>query len=94
MADERKRKGKRRLGRGLNALLGGNEETPEVRLAEETTKETSAGDTSTDSTSIDVNLIERNPFQPRQEFAEKPLKELVASIKQHGLLQPILVRPH
>ncbi|WP_298861059.1 ParB/RepB/Spo0J family partition protein, partial [uncultured Gimesia sp.] len=42
---------------------------------------------------IDVDLIERNPYQPRQDFAADSLKELEGSIRQHGVLQPLLVRP-
>lgn len=41
---------------------------------------------------IALNEIEPNPDQPRKEFAEDELQELAASLKQHGLLQPILVR--
>lgn len=40
---------------------------------------------------IPVTRIERNPHQPRGEFAEAELEELAASIKQHGVLQPLLV---
>jgi ParB family transcriptional regulator, chromosome partitioning protein len=42
---------------------------------------------------IHVDLIERNPFQPRQEFDSQGLKELADSIRQQGVLQSILVRP-
>jgi ParB family chromosome partitioning protein len=41
---------------------------------------------------IDEAAIWRNPFQPRKEFAEDSLAEMVASISQHGILQPLLVR--
>jgi len=42
---------------------------------------------------IDVTLIVPNPFQPRKYFDERKLKELAASIKEHGIFTPILVRP-
>lgn len=71
---------RRRLGRGLNALLGsgsiGGSDAPE------------AGDQSV----VHVDLIERNPFQPRQEFDPATLNELADSIRLHGVLQPLLVR--
>jgi len=41
---------------------------------------------------IPLNQIERNRFQPRQEFDEEALKELAASIEVHGIIQPITVR--
>ena len=40
-----------------------------------------------------IQSIEPNPFQPRQVFAEEELENLATSLKQHGVLQPILVRP-
>ena len=42
---------------------------------------------------IPVDRIEPNPEQPRMEFDEAALDELAASIREHGVLQPILVRP-
>jgi ParB family transcriptional regulator, chromosome partitioning protein len=42
---------------------------------------------------IDITLIVPNPFQPRKYFDERKLKELAASIKEHGIFTPILVRP-
>lgn len=42
---------------------------------------------------IPLGQIEPNPAQPRNEFSEESLLELAASIQEHGLLQPILVRP-
>ena len=71
---------RRRLGRGLNALLG--------------TGVMGGTDAATvgDQSVVHVDLIERNPFQPRQEFEQSALNELVDSIRQHGVLQPLLVR--
>ena len=42
---------------------------------------------------IDVDRIQPNPEQPRLVFDEATLEELAASIREHGVLQPILVRP-
>lgn len=71
---------RRRLGRGLNALLGTGVMGGIDAGAE--------GDQSV----VHVDLIERNPFQPRQDFDQSALNELVDSIRQHGILQPLLVR--
>jgi ParB family transcriptional regulator, chromosome partitioning protein len=43
--------------------------------------------------SIPIDLVQRNPQQPRKHFDESELTELAGSIKTHGVLQPILVRP-
>jgi len=40
---------------------------------------------------IDVDKIQPNPFQPRREFEEGPLKDLAESIRQYGILQPLTV---
>jgi ParB family chromosome partitioning protein len=71
---------RRRLGRGLNALLG---------TANFGDGEVAEGDQS----QVHLDLIERNPFQPRKDFDQDALNELVDSIRQHGVLQPLLVRP-
>jgi len=71
---------KRRLGRGLNALLG----TISMNDGDEPNQN--------DQSEIAVELIERNPFQPRQDFDQTAINELVDSIRQHGVLQPLLVR--
>jgi ParB family chromosome partitioning protein len=42
---------------------------------------------------IDIDLIDPNPYQPRFRIDEKTIEELAASIKEHGVLQPVLVRP-
>ena len=42
---------------------------------------------------VAIDRIEPNPEQPRLAFDEATLNELAASIREHGVLQPILVRP-
>ena len=41
---------------------------------------------------VSVAMIHTNPFQPRRWFREEPLAELAASVKEYGVLQPLLVR--
>jgi ParB family chromosome partitioning protein len=65
---------KKRLGRGLDALLG---------------SESSALSFHSD---VAVDLIERNPVQPRKHFDEDEIASLSASVKSHGILQPLVVR--
>ena len=43
---------------------------------------------------IDINLIITNPGQPRRSFDDKNIEELAQSIKENGLIQPIVVRPN
>jgi ParB family chromosome partitioning protein len=42
---------------------------------------------------IPIEKIKPNPYQPRETFDEESLEELSASIKEHGVLQPVIVRP-
>ncbi|HJN37351.1 MAG TPA: ParB/RepB/Spo0J family partition protein [Gammaproteobacteria bacterium] len=53
--------------------------------------DTSQNDSST-SLMLPIKDIQPGQFQPRQSFDEEPLEELTNSIKQHGVIQPILVR--
>lgn len=69
---------KKALGRGLDALL------PSGR----TTADPERGDVQ----ELRLEAIVPNRFQPRQQFSELELAELTASLKENGLLQPILVR--
>ncbi len=77
---------KRGLGRGLSALLGDVEETETLTAG--TPEAAAAG-----VREIPIELIHRNEAQPRWVFAEEELAELAASIREKGVLQPILVRP-
>jgi ParB family chromosome partitioning protein len=79
---------RRRLGRGISSLLGSLTDGPSL-VDENQPVETASGQ----FTSIDEGLIARNPYQPRKEFEEAALAEMVESITQHGVLQPLLVRP-
>jgi ParB family chromosome partitioning protein len=72
---------KARLGKGLSALLG------------EYSQPQGEAPSSDGIRVVPVARIAPNPFQPRREFAEAQLAELEASIRQNGLLQPLVVRP-
>src|SRR5690554_2026553 len=45
------------------------------------------------SAEVDLERIVPNPYQPRRIFDQQSLMELAQSIKEHGLLQPVVVRP-
>ena len=81
---------RRGLGRGLSALLGEVEDEAPAR------GETGQGVRAPGlegAREIPVELIHRNPNQPRQHFSEAEIAELEESIRTSGVLQPILVRP-
>src|SRR5512140_2089331 len=67
------------LGKGLDALIPSGQSIP-----------------STDGsgiTHISVDLIQRNPRQPREKFDIEELENLAASIREHGVIQPLIVSP-
>lgn len=70
-------KKKQALGRGLNALMG--------------EAQTETGSVTSD-TLVDITKIQPNPNQPRTHFNETLLQELSESIRENGVLQPLLVR--
>jgi ParB family transcriptional regulator, chromosome partitioning protein len=72
---------KRRLGRGLEALLGREEGGFEGGSLE-----------AAELIQIAVDQIDANPFQPRRQFNPGEIASLADSLRQHGMLQPILVR--
>ena len=76
----------RKLGRGLDALLGTEGAQAIAALR------TSSGDTSQHQ-QAPLHWLTPGRFQPRRHFDEEGLRTLAASIKSHGILQPLLVRP-
>jgi ParB family chromosome partitioning protein len=77
------------LGRGLGDILSEVEEAYEKDLNSIDNFELEAQGARVEE--LDVEKITPNPFQPRKHFDEKALEELSRSIKEHGLLQPIVV---
>jgi len=73
---------KNALGRGLGALIDVNEDQQERSLV----RSPSA------VSEILLKNITVNPFQPRSSFDEESMKELVMSVEEHGIIQPITVR--
>ena len=65
------------LGKGLDALIPGG------------------GSVSTQggSAQVSVDSFQRNPRQPRQTFRESDLEELATSVREHGVIQPLIVSP-
>jgi len=72
---------KRRLGRGLAALMG------------DAVPESVAIDQSRNTRRLPIEQIAPNPRNPRGEFGEEALQELTQSIREKGVVQPLLVRP-
>jgi len=70
------------LGKGFEGLIPIGFDVSEVASPAETIKE------------INLSIIVTNPDQPRREFDETALLELADSIKEHGLIQPIVLTPH
>jgi ParB family chromosome partitioning protein len=59
----------------------------------QTTAKSSSGAGEVSHRTVPIDLVQRNPGQPRKHFDETELNELASSIRAHGVLQPILVRP-
>lgn len=75
----------RRLGRGLGTLLSSPHPAPSAPPRAKPT----AGEPTAE---IALEKIRPNPFQPRKTFSPNELGELQASIQQHGVLQPVVLR--
>lgn len=84
MSEEQAVTPNRRLGRGLSALLGSNAPAP----IEQTGDQKAIGELSY----LPISQVVRNPFQPRKHFEQESLGELATSIKEHGVIQPVIVR--
>lgn len=73
---------RRRLGRGLAALLGDMAEPESIPAGERT-----------GAKRVPIELVHPNPRNPRKQFGEADLSDLAQSIREKGVVQPILVRP-
>lgn len=74
------------LGRGLEALFGAFDNNDNYKNITTQKKENNTG-----VLEIDINKIKPNPNQPRKNFDQDALNELAASIKVHGIVQPIVL---
>lgn len=86
---------KSRLGRGLGALITSGNAAPKPATPAPVAAApvaAPANDGLPGYREIAVHLVEPNPYQPRKEFSDEALAELVESIRAEGLLQPIVVR--
>jgi len=86
---------KNRLGRGISALFPDDTEKdqPEKKSAVENAGAggKSGGASTGGETLIPLEKLRANPGQPRKRFDQTELEELAASVKQHGIIQPIIV---
>ncbi len=79
------------LGRGLGAIL---EEVGEAYAQEMvSTEDIASSEIQELVAELDVALVDPNPYQPRKHFDQEKLQELSDSIREHGLLQPVVVVP-
>lgn len=81
-------KSKKRLGRGLAALIGEMDQP-----IDNTDTQASVGAAPTSDKDVPVEFIRANTQNPRRNFSDIELQDLTNSIKEHGIVQPILVRP-
>ena len=90
MATKKKNTG---LGKGLDALFG---EMNGDTLKQSKSNSSSAGEKGRNAgtTKISIDDIKPNANQPRKIFDEEGLNDLAESIKEHGIIQPIIVRPN
>jgi ParB family transcriptional regulator, chromosome partitioning protein len=79
---------KKALGRGLSALLS------DVDLGEpQRNDRAEPGNPANQGTSQPIERLRPNTNQPRQQFNDEAMQELTQSIREHGILQPLIVRP-
>ena len=80
MSEENGKRRSNKLGRGLSALLG-EDEDEQVQL-----------ERLRQSRALPVEQLSPGPFQPRRRFDQEELRELAESVREQGVIQPILVR--
>ncbi|MEI7808492.1 MAG: ParB/RepB/Spo0J family partition protein [Verrucomicrobiota bacterium] len=79
------------LGRGLGALLAGSPVTP-ARAAAPVTASISQPDSGERVLRVPLGKVRPSPLQPRKSFSDEALKELADSIREKGVVQPLIVR--
>lgn len=79
---------KKGLGKGLDSLIPSYGEEEQINIAEKTAK----AENKEGVVTVKINSVEPNKNQPRKAFNEDALAELADSIKQYGVIQPILVQ--
>lgn len=79
------------LGKGLDSLIKDNSSAKKTAAAN-TSSENKAEEMKSGEQMMKINMVEPNRDQPRKKFEEDALLELADSIKQFGVLQPLLVR--
>ncbi|MDO8410846.1 MAG: ParB/RepB/Spo0J family partition protein [Phenylobacterium sp.] len=85
---------RRGLGRGLSALLGeAEDENADGAAAAATASEAGGAQAPGPMRELPIDLVDANPTQPRTVFLDEDMEELTDSIRERGVLQPILVRP-
>ncbi|WP_143809891.1 ParB/RepB/Spo0J family partition protein, partial [Oenococcus oeni] len=82
---------KRGLGRGIDALFSDEEDKKEAQVVE---KVAPKKDDRNSVSTISLSSLKVNPYQPRKTFDEASLSELAESLKQSGVIQPLIVRAH
>ena len=85
--------GKKKLGRGLDKLLGGIAAKASAAEALASAQTSVSGLVDSELRHIPIDLIQRGKYQPRTDMHEEALQELADSIKVQGVMQPIVVRP-
>ncbi|WP_294643621.1 ParB/RepB/Spo0J family partition protein [uncultured Aureimonas sp.] len=86
-------KGRQRLGRGLASLIGGSaSSTLPSRAGSAFPGPAMAREAQVGERRVPTSDLRPNPKNPRRHFDETELEELTASVRQHGVVQPILVR--
>lgn len=85
--------GKKKLGRGLDKLLGGIAAKASAAEALASAQTSVSGLVDSELRHIPIDLIQRGKYQPRTDMHEEALQELADSIRVQGVMQPIVVRP-
>ncbi|MGJ8674073.1 ParB/RepB/Spo0J family partition protein [Rubritalea sp.] len=84
---------KKALGKGLGALINKQESpSPIAQKSIPIKKDSEPGTHEGDVRMVDVESVVPSPLQPRKQFTDSMLDDLMDSIKQHGIIQPLIVR--